>query len=459
MAAVEKSLLYSKNPWWVGAEIIKQDVRLRELALQKYKLPLNVSDRMDLSKDAIYTIRGPRQIGKSTLIKRIIEDLLLQKKVPPKNVFFFSCDMVEDYKELYSILDEYLSSWGANDLRKYILLDEISFVDQWPRAIKDLKDSGELENTTCIFTGSNIIDIQNSGELLPGRRGAVPKWDFPILPIGFDVFVSVVAPELGIIDSEETAIHHIKKLNRLFDVYLLTGGFPRSINEYYQNGFIPSYVYELYLNWIYGDIHKLNKSDRVFNNIMEQILRTRGTPVSWNNLAKQAGVVSNATALEYVEILERMFVLFRAEFIDVSYKRANLKKNKKLYFLDPFICHALSAHILGIDDEPFSYSEKMLLDSSAKAGLVENVVGIDLFRRCNRIYYWQSKKEVDFVVRDGSKLSFYEVKHQTKVREAEFGWFEKIFPDQKITVITANDFFEGKNMKLVPIVAFLAGKQ
>jgi predicted AAA+ superfamily ATPase len=96
----------------------------------------------NLEQDAIYTMRGPRQVGKTTLIKIMIRELL-EKGIHPKRIFFWACDLIDTPKELATTLQCYLD--GARkeyDDRLFVFLDEISSIRDWQKGIKHLVDAG-----------------------------------------------------------------------------------------------------------------------------------------------------------------------------------------------------------------------------------------------------------------------------------------------------------------------------
>ena len=148
------------NPWWETPEAIKSDIKIREFDAQKFQFRHPFLKTFPTNLDAVLTLRGPRRIGKTTLVKLIIKNLLLDLRIPPENIFFYSCDQVTDFKELSTILGEYLSFIRPRSKeRVFIFLDEISFVKEWQRAIKTLADTGQLQNVTCLLTGSSTIAL------------------------------------------------------------------------------------------------------------------------------------------------------------------------------------------------------------------------------------------------------------------------------------------------------------
>ena len=449
-------LLQQQNSWWFREELILDDEKIADYEQETYQYIPTILSEFPENTDAILTLRGPRQIGKSTSVKLLIRRLLLELNVPKKHIFYFSLDRIEDYNELYELIDCYLRNVRpGNPQRLYVFLDEISFVRQWQRGIKALADEGKLRNATLLLTGSNLIDIRGGAERMPGRRGKLSKVDFEQLPITFAEFINLTEPDIESTDID-SLVYHKDLLLRRFEEYLITGGFPISINLFFTRGHISSYVYQLYLSWIEGDIGRAGKLERNLYQIMSRVLAHISTGISWYKLSREAGIASHATVQEYIEILERMYVLRTVPFIDLSSRLPMYRKNKKIYFQDPLIFHCFSGKNSGIGDNFFTECQRFLNDSLGKSKLVESVVGMYIFRRYQNCSYWKGQKEIDFVAKEGNKLHFFEVKYQERVSAAEFSWFKKISPKAgRLSVITKQDFEERQSISLMPASVFL----
>jgi predicted AAA+ superfamily ATPase len=79
---------------------------------------------------------------------------------------------------------------------------------------------------------------------------------------------------------------------------------------------------------------------------MSRVLIHLTTGVSWLGLSREAGIASHRAVQEYVEILEKMYVLNTIPFIDLSSKQAMRRKNKKIYVRDPLIFHGFQEKIV-----------------------------------------------------------------------------------------------------------------
>ena len=116
-------LLQQQNPWWFREEIILDDEKIADYEGQTYQYIPSALSEFPEDTDAILTLRGPRQIGKSTTMKLLIRKLLLELKIAKKHVFYFSLDRIEDYNQLYELIDCYLRNVRpGKPQRLYILL-------------------------------------------------------------------------------------------------------------------------------------------------------------------------------------------------------------------------------------------------------------------------------------------------------------------------------------------------
>ncbi len=453
---ISDHLLQKQNPWWLREELILDDEKIKELNLERFRYFPKIIQQFPKQQDAVLTLRGPRQIGKSTSLKLLIRHLLLEMETPKRNIFYFSLDRIEDFNQLYDLIDCYLKGIRPiNSERLYILLDEISFVREWQRGIKALADEGALKNVTLLLTGSNLIDIGKGAERLPGRRGRLDEVDFEQLPLTFREFIELIEPKINTNDTNEIAFHR-DLLQLRFKEYLLTGGFPLAINVFYSRSIISTYVYQLYLSWIEGDVGRAGKLERNLYQIMSRVLAHQSTGISWLNLSRESGFASHNTAQEYVGLLEKMYVLNTIPFIDLTSKQPRYRKNKKIYLKDPLIFHCFSGRNSGIGDNFFSESLEFLSDPINESKLVEAVVGEHLMRYYSNCHYWQGKKEIDFVVLKDRRLEFFEVKYQEQVSPSSFDWFARINPSgDRLTVLTKQSSMQTGSVELVPVACFL----
>jgi len=432
------------NPWWESTALIKEDSKLKELESLKFVYRHPFLEEFPFRKDCILTLRGPRQIGKSTLVKQLVESLIEKKGVSGERIFFYSCDSVADYRELDTILSAYMESARAiTKGRLYIFLDEISFVREWQRAVKALADRGALKGCSLLVTGSSSVDILFSAEQMPGRRGRVKSPDVDFMPLSFKEFFALVKGQPA-------------SKKKLLDDYLICGGFPAVINEYFSKGYILDETFNTYLSWIEGDLHKLGKSEETAFSILNRFIKHLSSSFSWYKVAKEAGIGSHATVIEYAEILKRMFVVFDVKSLLVSQRLPDPAKNRKVYFFDPFIFNAIQAKVNDYSSQQYSYLAKKVVTVKNKPLLAEGLVASHLKRLPGSLYFGRLVRgEVDFVHRNKGEYRFLEVKYQNDINQARFEAFFKEAPKEKLILVTKNQQFSRRGIKAFSLEDFL----
>jgi len=479
------------NPWWKDIDNILADVKLEELKSVEFQWEPNLKYYIKLDNDVIYTIRGPRQVGKTTLMKMIIEELLLKGRVTPENVFFCSCENISP-SELRQILMTYLD-WKPMNVngRRYIFLDEICAVENWSRELLHFSNKGDFKNCSILVTGSHSMDIKHSTELMPGRRGGGPDeaLDKILLPMKFSEFVPLLRPglkdvlfDIGLMKSEKkrqcifdlfqgkiggelkSLLPFKKELDSLFEIYLITGGIPATINEYMKNNEISTGLFNIYLRAIIGDLHRYNFKELFFKQIMREIYNTLSTPITWNSFTKKTDVRTHTTVQEYITAMEELFmanVTYRCTIHDGRIH----SYNKKIHILDPFIFHALH----GWSNAKRAYYvnvKENVLNLEMKSKMVECVVynhlnrlayGLnprDLYDPKDNICYYRNKKqkEIDFLLKYDDNYYPFEVKYQATINKTDFYTFR---PFGKGIIICKNGLDTYHNYVQIPISLFL----
>ncbi len=491
MVVFDISQLAERNPWWIDKYNILKDYDISRLSKLKLQWDPNIKHYIKLEKDVIYTIRGPRQVGKTTLLKIIIRDLLLDMKVRPENIFFWSCEL-NSPEELNKILQTYLD-WKLNPLqeRKYIFLDEICSVKEWPRQIIYFANKGAFANCSIILTGSHSMDIKHSTELMPGRRGgdANNPLDKILLPMKFSEFVKLVWPEFkskmfdlkivetndrknkifelfeGKISKDLTDLTIYKKqLDSLLEIFLLSGGIPATINELKSTDQISARLFNVYLTAVIGDLNRYGYKEHYFKQIVREIFNSLSNPISWNSFTKNTEVKSHNTVQDYITALEELYVA------NISYRCSIHDKKihsfmKKIYFQDPFIFHALHGWANNKKDY-FINAKENTLNLETKSKLIESVVynhlcrlafwlnPKDLFDPKDSICYYEdkNKKEIDFVLLYDEKYYPFETKYQSTISESDFFAFKSF---NKGVLITKDELGTYRNYVKIPVSLFL----
>lgn len=488
MGNFDISILSEQNPWWIDSKNIQNDHKLKILDKSLLKWEPNIEHYIELDYDAIYTLRGPRQVGKTTLIKNIIRKLLLTKKINPENIFFWSFER-NTPEELNKILQTYFN-WRINNTeRKFIFLDEISSVKEWYREIIYFANKGDFENCSVVVTGSHSMDIKYSTEKMPGRRGGTDNpLDKILLPMKFSEYVKLLLPtfkqkmsDCKIISSDnrkskifdlfdgkiskdiEDLMLYKKQLDSLLEMYLITGGIPSTINEFKKTSSISKRLYNVYLQAIIGDLNRYNFKEKNVKQILTQLFTSLATPISWNNITKTTEIKHHETVDKYISAFEDLFIS------NVVYRKSLDKRAhyfyKKVYFQDPFIFHALNGWVFNKTDY-FKNTKENIFNIELKSKLLESVLhnhlcrfvyGLnphDLFVPRDNIFYYRdrSEKEIDFLILSDDKLYPIELKYQKSISESDF----KLLNTFKKGILISRDKLEAReSYSIIPISIFL----
>lgn len=166
--------LRNANPWWRGERQYGIPTIRRwafDVLLRGVKRPLA----------PVTVLRGPRQIGKTTLVGQVM-DSLLNEGVDPRRIFRVQFDDLPELRRLpQPILD--LSQWYADSVlgmslnqaahkfgKCILVLDEVQNLRDWATQLKHLVD---LQPATVIVTGSSALRIESGRDSLAGRVSTV----------------------------------------------------------------------------------------------------------------------------------------------------------------------------------------------------------------------------------------------------------------------------------------------
>jgi predicted AAA+ superfamily ATPase len=426
------------NPWWSDPTAIDADYHLAQLQAQP--LVSQHSIPFDLHTDAVYTIRGPRQVGKTTFLKRIVRRLLTEEQVKPRRILYADVGGMglEDHSSLADFVasfSDYVRERNKED-RVFVLLDEVTGVSDWGVAIRTLHGRGKLQHMTVIATGSHALDVKRGGERAPGRRGDVDYWDWIMMPLSFRDYVALHDPTLiervpalqsldpyTVFETSEE-VHFVgAAIERMFDRYLLTGGYPYAVSAEHEHEQIPHHIYRLYRDAIRGELARTGLNERYFRELISWAGHKRlGQEFSWRNASDETGIGSKDTARKYLEAAEGLFlwhIYYRV--LDPTAPREALKSPKKLFPADPFGWHVLASWVRG-ERQPWSASIDRLNDPSTRGDLVESVCADHFRRRFGHFaFYFRDKKgrrEIDFALfEDASPRALVEVKYRARNRK------------------------------------------
>ncbi|MCB9029509.1 MAG: ATP-binding protein [Deltaproteobacteria bacterium] len=343
--------IFWKNKNWEDSD--KHLVKLKEMP---FKRPFPFIPEAN----GLYIVRGPRQVGKSSWLKEVLSHYAEKRKC-----FYLSCEQLESYRELGALLES---------LRDYevVLLDEISFVKDWARAVKHAVDSGYTK--ILMITGSHAFDLKKGSDLMPGRFEG--GGDYELLPMGFDEFALMRKQAGWALESR------LEECRAFFRV----GGFPAAVAEGGPTAKLPTNSLKTYWKWLLGDVLKLGKDQLFLTELLIAIGKFIQEPISLQSLTKNTSIGSHNTVQEYLSLLESCFAIRTLYSVDIDSGTFHTKRNRKIYFLDPLL------YWLSLDLSGESVSD------SAEGKIAELAAHETLARKYSRFGYFRSKNgEIDFV--------------------------------------------------------------
>jgi len=155
-------LLYYFNPWYIN----QKDIVIERWENMKIRwIPEWLKD-ISLEPFSLNFIIGPRQVGKTTGIKLLINKLL--ENNDPWSIFYYDCSNLTNFEELRKVIDYYLKIKEKRNIKtSYIFLDEITHVNDWWRTIKLYIDIGKFKDDVITITGSSSIKLKGRSRIIP----------------------------------------------------------------------------------------------------------------------------------------------------------------------------------------------------------------------------------------------------------------------------------------------------
>jgi len=484
----------NQNPWWKhGLGFPSFDIDL--LKMQQQKIPIE-RKKIDLKKGDICVIRGCRQVGKTVYMKRWIKELV--GDVEARRTLYLSADrFFKSRKELRGAIDYFLrSNRGADEL--FIFLDEITVLRDWNLELKFLSDSGITQKARVIVTGSSGEALRRVGEQLPGR--GLEGNEYYLKPLSFrqfvfqtiDYFVGRASPDelnqslrllkenlkgVRITLNEELeeitrmadrVLPFKNELEYLLDHYLRCGGFPMAINQHVENYLVKrkedSFERDLvdtFVRTVLGELTKYGKNEMTASQILREIIDKYGSRFSFTKLASDIDMNHNTTS-DYLDFLEKSFILSVLYAYDFNNKNLKYKGSKKVYFQDPFLYYSLKSFSTGADIN--EVIRETLEDEDLSSKIIEGIVfshlsmsrEIPLLKEARTFlwfYYDTRGRELDNVLSKGNNYLGIEIKYRNDVGPKDVTRIAEI---DNYIIVSKEDFSESEDTLVVPIEVFLS---
>jgi hypothetical protein len=264
---------------------------------------------------------------------------------------------------------------------------------------------------------------------------------------------------------------HLNTLNAYYEQYLVTGGVPSVIDDYLKNGRIDGSRYRDYVSAVLGDLRRYNKREAYVRQLITRLAEVLGTPVSWTALKKGTDIAHHETVAEYVDALKDNYTLTYLYRLDLNARGPHYEGDKKLFFHDPFIFHALRSWATG--DESFANTMHFLASADNIGRLSESVLCDHIIRLAfllssqkhtfdpaTSVFYWRSKKEreIDFIIRANGQFVPIECKYQKEPQGEDMfaiADFNSLVNRKCGLIISRDSLEERRNAVVVPLPLFL----
>lgn len=337
----------------------------------KRTIQKRIEDKLFKGKAII--LYGPRQVGKTTIVKEI------EKKYLADSIYFNfdEPDIREKFQEKTSV---YLK--GLIGEKKLVIIDEAQRLKNIGLVLKLLIDN--FKDIQIIATGSSSFDLANSiSEPLTGR-----KYEFYLYPFS----VEELNPEKNRLN-----------IDRALENRMIYGFYPEIIinpKEAEEN------IKMIAKSYLYKDILQYQniKNPDILEKLLQALALQIGSEVSYNELSNLLDI-DRKTVASYVEILKRAFVIFELKPFSRNL-RNELKKLRKIYFFDMGIRNALinNFNSLNIRMDVGQLWENFIISERIK---FNNNHGVDY-----NMYFWRThdQKEIDYIEERGGKLNAFEIK-------------------------------------------------
>lgn len=357
-------------------------------------------------------LTGTRQVGKSTLLRQIINRLETQG-LTSDQVLALDCDDPE--------MRSLLKDANLNDLgqmlagKRLVVVDEAQRIQGIGLTLKMITD--HFPEVQLLVTGSSSFLLQGQlNEPLTGR-----KFEYHLYPI-----------------STQEVYNHggLLQVRQSLESRLVYGSYPDVVSH---NEDARELLSNLSGSYLYQDLLSLEgvRKPAILEKLLVALALQLGDEVSYNELAQTVGTDSK-TVEKYIDLLEKCYIIFHLSALSRNL-RTELKKSKKFYFYDNGIRNALIRNYnpialrndMGALWENFFISERMKYNHYN--------------RRYVNAYFWRTtqQQEIDYVEETDGQFSAFEMKWNPKKGSTALpSTFTQAYPVATTAVITPDTYLE-----------------
>ena len=363
----------------------------------------------------ITVLTGARQVGKTTVIKKIIKEL--------KNAVYFNLDIEQDnsyFSSQQNLLNKIQLEVGNK--KAYIFIDEIQQKEDAGRFLKGLYDM-DLPYK-FIVTGSGSLQLKEKiGEALTGR-----KYQMEMSPVNFEEFVNYKTKYKY--KDRLTDFYSIEKISTriMLDEYIRFGGYPAVVTA---DTIMrkTAVMNEIFTSYITKDISLLLgvKYPDKFVKLIQLLAIQTGGILNYSQLTKDVGIRLE-TLKTYLWYAEQTFIISIVKPFFTNPKK-EITKSPCIYFNDLGMCNFSRSdfNTEAADGMMFQNFIYLILRAKYEKGL-------------SKINYWRTKDkaEVDFIIRTQEGIIPLEVKYselkKTAITRSFRSFINKYAPEKAYVI-------------------------
>lgn len=376
-------------------------------------------------------LTGVRRCGKSTILKMIMKKLQKERNIPEDQIVSYRFDSMEyedmTAKEMYVELKGRL----CQGKKTYFFLDEMQEIKGWEKVVNSLASDFDVD---LYVTGSNSRMMSSEiSTYLTGRYVA-----FHIYTLSFAEYLTFKSQYTSLEDHKSELANYIR-----------LGGFPATHLQAYSQDEVYTIVRDIYNSTIFSDIvkrnqiRKIDQLERVVKYTFNNVGNTFSAKSISDYLKAERRALDNETVYNYLEKLEKAYLLHRCSRYDLQGKEI-LKTQEKFYLADT----SLRYSVLGYNPDTV-------------AAALENVVYLELCRRGYKVYIGKiGDAEIDFVAERLNDKIYVQVTQRIaseKTEKREYDRLLEIRDNYPKYVLRTDEFASGnyEGIKTMHVADFL----
>lgn len=362
-------------------------------------------------------LTGIRRCGKSTILKMIMERLRAQG-ISEEQIVNYRFDSMEyadmTAKQMYAELRSRIVSVG----KTYFFLDEVQEIEGWERVVNSIASDCDVD---VYVTGSNSRMMSSEiATYLTGRYVA-----FRIYTLSFAEYL----------DFRRTYAH-VGNPQEELAAYIQLGGFPATHLRNYTQDEVYTIVRDIYNSAIFSDIvrrnqvRKIDQLERVVRYTFGNVGNTFSAKTISDYLKSEHRTLDNETVYNYLEKLEKAYILHRCSRYDIR-GRELLKTQEKFYLADTALRYSVMGYQAG-----------------SVASSLENVVYLELCRRGYSVAVGKTPEgEIDFIAARQNEKLYVQVTQEIRSEHTEKREYERLLAlrDNYPKYVLRTDPFAGGN--------------